>query len=247
MELNSTTHNQESPSDLTELSNTKRPEPLALDSIAAYRGDTVTIRETAPMSLTTLASIIDEIRSSGNLAATIQEIRALDKKIKKEKDKRNNIKKYRLPYITLGKFKDNYLNNENYEENRFPVFDFDDLNDKLDTVRKQLETDPTTFILFTSPSGNGLKQICEFDSDITDGEEFRRLYKRHASILEDRYGIKLDPKTHDPARACFLSYDPNIFVNTNRELLSTRSSLTIKRPNGSPIEHGMKYFSQSIM
>ena len=217
MELNNITHNQESPSELAELSNTKRPEPSALDSIIAYRGATVTRRTNAPMQPVALLDIIDEIRNSANLAAIVQKIRALD-----NKDKQDEIKKYELPYFTLGRFKNNYLINKNYEDNRFPIFDLDDLNDKLDTVRKQLETDPTTFILFTSPSGNGLKLICEFDSDITDGEEFRSRYKHYASILENRYGIKLDPKTHNPGRACYLSYDSNILVNTNRELLSTK-------------------------
>jgi len=171
MELNNTTHNQESPSELAELSNTKRPEPSALDSIIAYRGATVTRRKDAPMQATTLLDIIDEIRNSANLAAIVQRVRDA----KDDKDKQNEIKKYELPYFTLGRFKNNYLKIKNYEENRFPVFDLDKLDDKIDSVRKDLEADPTTLILFTSPGGNGLKLVCEFDSDITDGEEFRSL------------------------------------------------------------------------
>ena len=222
MELNNTTHNQESPSELEELSNTKRPELLALDLITAYRGETVTRRTNAPMQPTTLLDIIDEIRNSVNLAATIQKIRTLDIEDKEEKkDKQNEIKKYELPYFTLGRFQNQYLINENFLGTKFIITDYDGLGQSLPEVRANFLTDPYAFIITVSPSGQGLKVIYELDREIKDPDRYIALYKRYGAEKGKAHGAELDEVTHNPGRACFLTSDPDIYVNPDRLLLPT--------------------------
>jgi|GEM_PF-1964284 len=78
---------------------------------------------------------------------------------------------------------------------------------KLAEERERLKADPITFALFTSPSGNGLKVLVRADVDKTNHRHvFRALVER----IDSPY---MDNSTGDPARACFLSWDPDLYVN----------------------------------
>ncbi len=208
---------QEEPTNSVDIPLTERSEHSALDSITVYCGATVIHRESSPMRPYRLPEIIEAIKSNDELAAIVQQVRGA-----KSEDERNEIKKHQLPYITLGKFKKNHLSKENLLNIEYPIFDLDDLDENLDSVRNDLIKDPYTFMLFTSPSGNGLKLVCQFDIQVTDVDMYRILYKHHSRKLQKRYGIQFDPKTHDASRACFLSHDPNFFVNINRKKLPTK-------------------------
>jgi hypothetical protein len=89
--------------------------------------------------------------------------------------------------------------------------DIDGLNaEELETTRRIMITDPHTLILFTSPSGAGLKSFvkCENFSSLVKGsliEYYRQL------------GIVLDETTlHDKA-ACFVCHDSSAYLNLEAE------------------------------
>lgn len=94
------------------------------------------------------------------------------------------------------------------------VLDFDHLNGCVEEARTALLADavlaPAMALLFISPSGDGLKVVLAADS------RHSRLtnYECLARYLVGRYGwgIKLDTKTADLSRACFLSYDPTAWL-----------------------------------
>ena len=90
------------------------------------------------------------------------------------------------------------------------AIDLDDLGDNLAATKQQLMNDSTVFCCFVSPSGNGLKVLLPIDAK--DGETHRAAYQQ---ILE-RYkalGMMPDPSCRNPSRLCFVSYDPEIWVN----------------------------------
>ncbi|MEI6059434.1 MAG: BT4734/BF3469 family protein [Bacteroidota bacterium] len=65
-------------------------------------------------------------------------------------------------------------------------------------------------MIFTSPSGNGIKLIASVDlSQGTHAEYFASL----SSYLLKHYQIQADPSGKDVSRACFLCHDPHIFIN----------------------------------
>lgn len=216
-----TNHNllttQEEPTNSVDTSLTERSKHPALDSIPVYLGASVTRRTNSPMRSYRLPEIIDAIKSNDELAAIVQKVRDA-----KDEHEQNEIKKHQLPYITLGIFEQNCLTKENFKETEYAIFDLDDLGENIEAVRNDLIKDPYTFLLFTSPGGKGLKLGCQFDSVVSDVETYTALYKHHSSIFEHRYGIQFDRDTHDASRACFLSHDPNIFVNINRKKLPTK-------------------------
>lgn len=81
-----------------------------------------------------------------------------------------------------------------------------------ETTRARLLDDPyfETQLLFTSPSGDGLKWIIPIDfTTASHADYFRAIsnYVRHT------YGIEADKSGKDISRACFLPHDPSAYLN----------------------------------
>lgn len=69
-----------------------------------------------------------------------------------------------------------------------------------------------TALLFRSPSGDGLKWIMEISrGDKPHNEYFRAV----SNYIKKTYGVEPDKSGKDIARACFLPYDPDAFINPN--------------------------------
>jgi hypothetical protein len=86
-------------------------------------------------------------------------------------------------------------------------------------VKKKFEEDERTLLAFTSVSGDGLKVGCWLESTITDEKKFKDVCKHYAKVISEEYRIEADT-TFDAARACFISSDPNIYVNYDCKRLS---------------------------
>lgn len=95
------------------------------------------------------------------------------------------------------------------------TIDIDDIDnpDKLEEIRRQLIADRrfSTALLFTSPSGNGIKWIPYVGSVTAEnhGEWFDLL--RNYLVFE--YGIVIDKSGRDVCRTCFLPYDADCYIN----------------------------------
>ncbi len=91
------------------------------------------------------------------------------------------------------------------------TIDFDHLPD-LETVKEQLLQDEyfDTEMLFTSPSGDGLKWIIRIDLSMATHQEF---FKAVSIYIKQKYNIEVDQSGKDISRACFLCHDPNAFLH----------------------------------
>ena len=89
--------------------------------------------------------------------------------------------------------------------------DFDNVKD-MDSVRQQILNHEyfDTELLFTSPSGNGLKWIIPVD---LKGWEHPRFFKAVANCIRATGLPSVDMSGSDVARACFLPYDPQAYIN----------------------------------
>ena len=89
--------------------------------------------------------------------------------------------------------------------------DFDYLVD-LPLVKNNLLNDPIleTALLFKSPSGKGLKWVVPIDLSRGSHETF---FNGIRTYLGFTYGIEVDSSGRDTCRACFLSYDPEAYIN----------------------------------
>lgn len=90
--------------------------------------------------------------------------------------------------------------------------DFDNIPDK-EKLREKLLTDPnlSTVLLFTSPSGTGLKWIVQIDgaTRLTHLQYFQAI----ENYIRIRHQINIDASGKDVARPCFLPYDPECYFN----------------------------------
>lgn len=91
------------------------------------------------------------------------------------------------------------------------VIDFDHL-ENINQTKAQLMADDyfETELLFVSPSGDGLKWIIKIDlREVTHQEYFLAV----SNYIQKTYHLKVDPSGKDISRACFLSHDPEAFIN----------------------------------
>ncbi len=96
------------------------------------------------------------------------------------------------------------------------VLDYDKLApDALATLRAQVVADPHTFGAFTSPSSNGLKVVVRIEPRPANNEEHAHAWQ----VVGDHYGNSPDPSGKNVERVCFLSFDPDMYVNEDAEPL----------------------------
>jgi hypothetical protein len=167
------------------------------------------------LTQTTLGDIFDRIENDKELKRTVDAIRS-----ESDKDKRRKIKEENLPYFVLGTFTDNHRRSEKLISTEFISVDFDDLDGRSVELDEKLRADENVFSYFISPSNNR-KAIYKLDKPITDRTEYSHIYSHFLNELNTKYGFEADSQTSDAARAIFLSYDPDIYVNNNSKPLCT--------------------------
>lgn len=158
-----------------------------------------------PLKTTNLVEVYKLIKSDKYKQATI-ELRAL-----------SDVKEARLfkarsfDYVTFsGTFSSRHDSNLITSSGLLTI-DLDHLTN-LSGIINLLLNDPKieTELLFTSPSGNGLKWIIPiYYNDLTHDEYFEAV----KNYLDDAYNLEIDASGKNFSRACFLPHDPNIYIN----------------------------------
>ena len=89
--------------------------------------------------------------------------------------------------------------------------DFDHVPN-IQMYRNQLLADPEfdTAMLFTSPSGQGIKWVVPIR---TDCYLYHEVFAAVSNYLKATYGLIPDQKCRDISRACFLPHDPQVYIN----------------------------------
>jgi putative DNA primase/helicase len=95
----------------------------------------------------------------------------------------------------------------------FICIDIDGLGrDKVPEVIAKLQSDsPFLYTAFPSPTGDGVKALIRVSANGQKHNESYRAVKEHVRQLLD--GIEIDESCKNVGRLCFLSYDPNLYVN----------------------------------
>jgi len=87
----------------------------------------------------------------------------------------------------------------------FVPIDIDDVDD-IYAAKEELINNPYIYALWTSSSGKGLHGLVR----IGDGNKHTQHYKALLETIPN-----LDPTARNPSRVLYLSYDPDIYVNTS--------------------------------
>jgi hypothetical protein len=98
--------------------------------------------------------------------------------------------------------------------------DYDKL-EHIEEVKANLISIPYTYSAFISPSGNGVKVLVKCDSDIsTHTTAFNNLRGYYDKIV----GVESDKSVKDITRLCYVSYDPDLYLNETSEVFKYKSS-----------------------
>ena len=88
--------------------------------------------------------------------------------------------------------------------------DLDNLGDRLPEFKQKLTTDPHVYSLFDSPTKTGLKVWFCVPADASQHAGSFLAVQAHCRNL---YAVEVDVACKDVARLCFVSYDPNAYLN----------------------------------
>lgn len=143
-----------------------------------------------------IETALDRIRN-GTSSPLVENIRN-----EGDKEKRSELKR-KLPCLLFGGEFEKRTKNAIKNKSGLIVLDFDDVPNLLQK-KQELSNDPYVFVVFISPSGNGLKAVIKVDPRGDHEKQFDALKERYPDV---------DPSGRDISRVCFESYDPLIFVN----------------------------------
>ena len=91
---------------------------------------------------------------------------------------------------------------------------FHDLLDDVENLKDIIIKIPFTYSAFISPSGKGLKVIIKTDSEL---ESHTDTFNALRDYYDEISGIVSDKSVKDVTRLCFVSYDPNLYLNESSE------------------------------
>ncbi len=91
----------------------------------------------------------------------------------------------------------------------YMVIDLDDV-DPMEVKRKLLNQNYFDIaLMFTSPSGNGLKVVVAS----TTADEHKEVFRMYQRCFDKKLGVQVDNSGSDIARACFIAYDEEVYFN----------------------------------
>ncbi len=167
-----------------------------------------------------------------DLITTLREMLALDP------EEYQRFKRH-LPYFLLVVFKPPYRKIENVNEIYGFIIDVDKCS-RIDVhpemLKEQLSQDENILLMFTSPSGDGLKVLFYFEAPLTDPYAYQGFYKQFVEQWAARHNLigAVDTRTHDASRVCFLSYDPNAYWNEKALPVSFEAAHTLPTTKNIP-------------
>lgn len=128
--------------------------------------------------------------------------------------------KTELPYFVCGHFHPAIRKREHFSSIQCFVVDMDGFEwaecNRQDVVQA-LQADERLLLLFTSPSGDGLKAMFQLHEPCQDAGLYSAFYKAFIQQLATQYHLEkvIDTVTSDVSRACFLSIDPQAYYQPN--------------------------------
>lgn len=161
-----------------------------------------------------LDSILKAIQN-GRWAEVVTQYRNFPDKTTNEA---RDFKKTKFPAITVsGTFENERKASKLGKHSGFIAMDFDSFPDgeDIDTARSLLYADQYTYAGFLSVSGNGLCIVVKIDP------------KRHLDAFEGleryyytQYGYQIDQSCKDVSRLRFVSFDPDLHINTSSSIFA---------------------------
>jgi hypothetical protein len=180
------------------------------------------IKTKHPSRTTTLAEVMGLIRL-GTYQETIQQVRT------QTSEKAVKFWKNQLDYVTFsGQFSPTRSVANLKTHSGLMVVDFDHIAD-VAMLRIHFQADPYVAACFVSPSGKGLKCVVKCK---VDAQNHKAVFADLAAYFNNVYRLskeeQVDVSGSDPSRACFLSWDPDAWLNPEPKTYTIKTTMPPK-------------------
>ena len=166
------------------------------------------ITNKVPLTTLSLAEVAAIVKSRKLEPQTLQ-LRTI-----KDHEEARCYKGSNFPYVTpAGVF--TYCNDQSMVKHSGVLcMDIDHVED-VDGLKQQLIADPRfkTLMAFRSPSGDGLKWFIEIDLTRCNHRQWFDAIRNYLMSIYSLSPKQADPSVRNESRACFLCYDPEVYVN----------------------------------
>lgn len=167
------------------------------------------IKNIEPLKAVSLEDVYKVITSDKYKAIT-HELRQIP-----DKKEQNEFKTSKLDYVTFSGIFSKRANNGLIQHSNLFCIDLDNLNNVADTKSKILELLPPS-LMFVSPTGKGIKLV--YKVDISKAKHIH-YFKAFEQFFKEQMRLVIDDKCKDIARACFLCYDNEAYINNEAQVL----------------------------
>lgn len=158
-----------------------------------------------------LGEVFESIKTGDGIKDKIEQIRSLTDKSQRDKLKGT------LPMVTFsGLFGESRKKEHIAHYSELICIDIDNLKE-LQHKRIEIQADQFTYALFLSPSGNGLKVLIKVQGQ---KENHLLLFENIKKYYKNNFNVEIDRSCKDISRGAFLSFDPEIFINSNSSVFS---------------------------
>lgn len=178
-----------------------KPKPVELPKFSYFKAPVANIYPLKDISLIQAFKAI----KSDHFAALINQLRSIE-----DKTQARQFKATKLPYFTFSGTFEKRNDDSLKKHSGYACLDFDHVPNVQELKAKLVKDrnlDPQ--LIFVSPTGNGLKCVVNIDLNFTHTANYDSIKKY---ILAE-YKIEID-KTQDVSRACFVSFDPDCYLNS---------------------------------
>lgn len=149
----------------------------------------------------------------------IEKIRSVIKE--GEKKEADELKKMLPGFTPCGFFNDKRTKESLEEYSGIIHLDYDKI-DKPEELKELLNQIPYTYASFISPSGKGLKVFIKTNSTAENHKEaFNLVRDFYDGVLQ----IESDASVKDLARFCYVSYDPNLYLDEEAEIFDIKEEI----------------------
>lgn len=158
-----------------------------------------------PKNTLSLVEVYELIKSTQYTSIT-EQLRAIQ-----EKDVARKFKASKFDYATFSGTFEKRNDKALLCHSGLLTIDFDHISN-LEQLKNQLLNDEyfETELLFVSPSGDGLKWVIPIDITESTHQNF---FNAIANYIKEVYQLEVDKSGKDVSRACFLPFDPEVFIN----------------------------------
>jgi len=192
-----------------------------------------------------LPDLLNSIKN-GDFKESVEEIR----RFKKEGKEYSELKS-KLPQFTPSVLFSPSRKKENLiMYNPMVVLDIDHVGFEAMEIRERAALNEFTYCAFLSPSGSGVKIFIKTNST---PENHEKAFNQIAKYYEGITGAKIDQSGKDIPRACFVSYDPDLYLNEKASIFSAATSTPIVEfstatvsSNNIRLFKDVLYFTQNI-